>query len=201
MFITWSTSSLNACISEVNSILEYSRKFVPWLAVVVDTIVSLLKTKTHISNDCPLTVIDCMLSHVGCKLRKDMVQHLTENAAMHMSLLAKSYKEVVSQLVENKQLKHQVDKLMQDLRLQRICTPICPVEFTMTNIEQHQTDDDEWLSPSFYTHLEGYKMQVYFAANSYDEYEDTHIAVGIQLMKGEYDDQLQWPFRGKLLSG
>ena len=161
---------------------------------------------THISTDCPLTVIDCEFSHAGCKekvLRKNMVEHLTENAVKHMSLLAKSYKEVVSQLdelkEENKQIKQQVVKLTKDLTLQQICTPTCPVEFMMTNFEQHKTDDDEWNSPPFYTHLKGYKMQVYVIANSYDEYDGTHMAVGVRLMKGEFDDQLQWPFRGKII--
>ena len=159
----------------------------------------------HISDDCPLTVINCEFSHVGCKtklFRKNMVKHLEENAVKHTSLLAKNYKETVSQLEElkeeNKQLKQQVAKMTQDLTLQHICTPICPVNFTMINFEEHKADDDEWHSPPFYTHLKGYKMQVYVTANSYGEFEDTHTAVGVELMDGEFDDQLQWPFRGRI---
>ena len=116
--------------------------------------------KTHISNDCPLKIVDCDFSHVGCEVKlphKDMVAHVTENVIKHVSLHAQNYKQVVSQLdqlkeenkqlkqqvaklthaknyrdKENEQLKQQVDKLTQDLKLQQICTPICPVEFTMT---------------------------------------------------------------------
>ena len=154
--------------------------------------------RAHISDNCPLTVIDCEFSHVGCKVkfpRKDLLAHLTESIVKHLSLQGA----VVNRLEEeNKQLKKQVAKLTKDLRLQHICTPICPVEFTMTNYEQHKLDDNEWISPPFYTHPKGYKMCMYVTANSYGEYDGTHTAVGVYLMKGEFDDQLKWPFRGAI---
>ena len=118
--------------------------------------------KDHISNDCPLTVINCEFSHVGCKvklLRKDIPAHFAENVIKHVSLQAKSYKEEISQLKEeNKQLKQHIDKLTQDLKLQQICTPICPAEFTMTNFEQYRIEKEAWFSPPFHTHTKGYKM-------------------------------------------
>ena len=161
--------------------------------------------KSHIANQCPLTTVDCNYKHVGCEeqvLRKDMPVHLTENVIQHGSLQAESLKQVISQLnqlkEENKQLKEQVAKLTKDLKLQQICTPICPVEFTMTIFEQKKVNDDVWFSPPFYTHPKGYKMSVIVAANGYDEFEGTHTAIGIRLMKGEFDDQLKWPFQGQI---
>ena len=94
------------------------------------------------------------------------------------------------------QLKEQVDQLTQDLKLHQICTPICPVVFTMTNFEKHKIDDDQWISPPFYTHPKGYKMCMVVVANSYGECKGTHTSVGVYLMKGEFDNQLEWPFRG-----
>ena len=35
-------------------------------------------------------------------------------------------------------------------------------------------------------------------ANGYNECEGTHTSVGVYLMKGEFDDQLKWPFRGSI---
>ena len=159
--------------------------------------------KDHISNDCPLTAVNCEFSHVGCEVklpRKDMPAHLTNNVVKHISLHAANYKVVVSQLEEeNKQLKKQVAKLTQDLKLQQICTPICPAEFTMTNFEQHKIDDDIWFSPPFYTYPKGYKMCLVIFANSYGTYDGTHIALGVHMMMGEFDDQLEWPFRGYII--
>ena len=41
-------------------------------------------------------------------------------------------------------------------------------------------------------------MSIIVAANGYNEFEGTHTAVGIRLMKGEFDAQLEWPFRGQI---
>ena len=100
---------------------------------------------------------------------------------------------------ENKQLELQVVKLTEDLKnlkWQLACSPACPIVFTMTNYEQHRLDNNVWHSPPFYTHSTGYRMCMVVYANGYDEYEGTHTAAGVSLMKGKFDDQLQWPFRG-----
>ena len=130
-----------------------------------------------------------------------MAAHLTENVVKHVSLQAKGYKQLKE---ENKQLKQQVAKLTEDLKLQQICTPICPVELTITDYEQYRRHGEKWNSPSFYTHLKGYKMKIIIVANGNSIYEGTHTAIGVCLLKGEFDEQLQWPFQGtvtiKLLS-
>ena len=73
---------------------------------------------------------------------------------------------------------------------------VLPTELTMTNFEQHKTDDDEWYSPPFYTHPQGYKMCLKVYANGEGEGKNTHVTVGAYLMRGEFDDQLKWPFQG-----
>ena len=133
---------------------------------------------------------------MGCKVklpRKDMAAHLTENVVKHVSLQAKGYLQLKE---ENEQLKKQVAKLTQDLKLQQICTPICPVEFTMTKFEQHRTNKNTWYSPPFYSHPRGHKMSLFVTANNHDESNGTDTSIGVCLMNGEFDDQLQWPFHG-----
>ena len=66
-------------------------------------------------------------------------------------------------------------------------------EFTMTNFVEYQKDDDEWHSPHFYTHPNGYKMCLNVHANGYGTGEGTHLSVYVCLMKGEFDNQLKWP--------
>ena len=68
-----------------------------------------------------------------------------------------------------------------------------PTELTMTNFK---TDDHEWYSPPFYTSLRGYKMCFSVYASGLSEGKGTHVSVFAHLMRGEFDDNLKWPFRG-----
>ena len=54
-----------------------------------------------------------------------------------------------------------------------------------------------FLSP-FYTHTRGYKLSLVVHTNGYGIYTGTHMSVGICIMKGEFDDDLQWPFQGEI---
>ena len=128
-----------------------------------------------------------------------MPTHIKERTFEHLSLHAKNYKAVIDTLKEdNKQLKLAVAKLTRDLRLQQICTPICPAAFTMNDFQQHKIDDNVWYSSPFYTHSQGYKMCLTVVANSVNKFHGTHTAVGVCLMKGEFDDLLKWPLRGHI---
>ena len=68
----------------------------------------------------------------------------------------------------------------------------------MTNFEQHQLNNDHWVSQPFFTHSQGYMMCLRVTANGQGSGKGTHITVGVYLMKGEFDDQLEWPFRGDI---
>ena len=73
---------------------------------------------------------------------------------------------------------------------------VLPTELTMTNFEQHKTDSDEWHSPPFYTHPQGYKMCLRVYANGDGDGKGTHVSVFAHLMRGEFDDHIKWPFKG-----
>ena len=73
---------------------------------------------------------------------------------------------------------------------------ILPTKMTMTNFEQHKIDSDQWYSPPFYTHPQGYKMCLRVDANGYSRGKGTHVSVFARLMRGEFDDHLKWPFQG-----
>ena len=174
--------------------------------------------ESHISNDCPLTIVDCDFKHVGCKVRlprKDLSTHLIESLVVHVSLQTKR---LVDLEKENKQLKQKVDdltedvktrdcsnsllqqqleKLKKDLGAYEIGTPLCPVEITMTDFEQHKKDKDDYYSPPFYTHPKGYKMCLWVFAGGHGDGANTHISPYLVFMKGEYDEHLKWPFRGE----
>ena len=73
---------------------------------------------------------------------------------------------------------------------------VLPTSRTMTCLEQHKIDSDQWYSRPFYTHPQGYKMCLNVDANGYGEGKGTHVSVFVYLMRGEFDNHLKWPFRG-----
>ena len=79
-----------------------------------------------------------------------------------------------------------------------LARPLSQIELTLTNFEQHQLNDDHWVSQPFFTHPQGYMMCLRVTANGQGSGKGTHITVGVYLMKGEFDDQLEWPFRGDI---
>ena len=66
----------------------------------------------------------------------------------------------------------------------------------MDDFKKHKKSDDSWFSPPFYTHLGGYRMCLKVYANGAGTGKGKHVSVFVHLMRGEFDDLLQWPFRG-----
>ena len=181
----------------------------------------------HTACDCPLTLINCDFEHIGCKSRlprKDMQAHLAESIVHHLSLQAASHKKlmqsheelaakyedlkeshrkallkIVRLEQENKGLKQQVEKIDLDLQMQLISTPIpCAVDFTMTNFKQKKKENTVWYSSPFYTGLMGYKLCLSICANGQGEAKGQFVSASFCIMKGEFDDQLKWPFKESL---
>ena len=70
--------------------------------------------------------------------------------------------------------------------------------FIMEKFEFHKTNNKIWYSEPFKTHEQGYKMCLMTYANGFEEELGTHLSLYACFVRGEYDDQLQWPFRGKI---
>ena len=68
----------------------------------------------------------------------------------------------------------------------------------MSKYSKHKRDDDDWYSPPFYTGPGGYKMCLMVNANGYGAGAGTHVSVFVNLMRGEHDDKLTWPFCGAI---
>lgn len=73
-----------------------------------------------------------------------------------------------------------------------------PCQLELTNYAQTKRSGREWLSKPFYTDLRGYKMCLGVFADGNGEGKGTHLSVFVHLMRGEYDGELKWPFRGSV---
>ena len=95
------------------------------------------------------------------------------------------------------QIKQQGDQMkLMATRIKQLEKPFPPVDIIMDDFKQHKKSNDKWCSPSFYTHLGGYRMCLRVDANGDGTEKGTHVSVYVYLMRGEFDDILKWPFRG-----
>lgn len=136
------------------------------------------------------------------------------------TLTVSSLRDKIQELThENKQLKDEQTQLQEKVKMQedqvaamaqRIermdrqlqlasCTSdraILPVRFNMDEFEQHKSRNDKWFSPHFWTHPHGYKMCLSIIANGVGELQGQYVSALLHMMRGNFDDQHKWPFRG-----
>ncbi len=70
--------------------------------------------------------------------------------------------------------------------------------FELTDYRKKMDNNVRYFSPSFYTSPNGYNMKIRVYANGYGEGEGTHVSVDTCVVKGKYDDDLNWPFVGDI---
>ena len=83
--------------------------------------------------------------------------------------------------------------------LQKYVGMLPPIKLTVNEFAKRKTSNEQWYSSSFYTHLRGYKMCLRVDANGCGDGKGTHVSVYAYLIRGEYDDLLQWPFQGSIV--
>ena len=140
---------------------------------------------SHLRAQCPLALVDCPFHYADCQTqlpRKDMPEHMRETVS-HLTLLASVTQNLVK---ENQELKRKVQTL--DNRL--ILNLGFPVDICV-----EQTNDVMY-SPAFYTHPHGYRMCVRVDPNGHGDGKGTHVSIFTFMMRGPFDDYLEWPFRG-----
>ena len=161
-----------------------------------------LHLKQHLDKTCPLPVIKCKFSYAGCEIkcqRQEMQEHLDGNVQSHLTMVSEKQQEQIQLLTQ------QVSALASALNqvgagsLTQPPPPVFipPPDIVMTDFEKHKKDGDSWFSPPFYSHIGGYKFCVSVYADGWDG-KGTHVGVGVHMMQGEYDDNLKWPFKGKV---
>ena len=167
------------------------------------------EVKNHIETACPLQVATCEFSYAGCTpvglCRKDMMQHMEENTHLHLSMLARHGRQKSNEI---EALKAQV-QLLTNIVAQHHSSRgllastrddlgfIKPGVMVLENFRSLQHLKESWISPGFYSHIGGYKMRLMvFPLSETDENRNEYMGMYLQMLQGEYDDQLHWPFYG-----
>ena len=127
-------------------------------------------------------------------LKKDLSERLDVVAAENQAIKAEN--QVIK--AENKALQGTVKQLQLSCDLLESCLiPIPPFYFTLNNVKHYMQEDLVWWSSHFYSHAGGYKMRIQICPNGCGSAKGTHLSLFVGIMRGEYDDKLQWPFQGK----
>ena len=127
------------------------------------------------ANICPNEQVRCLFHDAGCDevvLRKDLTTHLELNTQVYLIKMMAAYSNLKE---EFSQLSSQVVNL----------TLAEPVKLTERNntFTFSIISSDGWVSPPFFI-LDGYKFCIKHKGGN---------KVCLLLLKGEYDDKLQWP--------
>lgn len=69
----------------------------------------------------------------------------------------------------------------------------------MDSFTQHKEDRDIWYSPPFYSRPGGYKMCLVVYASGKASGTDSHLSVYIDMVNGENDGTLVWPYQGSVV--
>ena len=73
-----------------------------------------------------------------------------------------------------------------------------PMEFIISDFSEKKEANEQWNSSPFYTHNRGYKFRLNMVPNGAGTGSGTHLSVYGQLMRGKYDNELEWPFEGDI---
>ena len=104
--------------------------------------------------------------------------------------------------VEKKQDAIKVDIGEQKLKCVSLQThttplPVPPFYCTVENVNHFWNNKLVYRSDPFYSHPGGYKMVVVIHSDS-SANEKRNLYLGVAIQHGEFDDQLRWPFKGKV---
>ena len=154
----------------------------------------------HLSVDCPREVVKCPYREYGCEEmmeRKLVDLHEREYLQSHFKLTCISTKrthaeqtEKIQKLETENKLKY--SKLKKLERALSFVIPSCTLRIKLIQINSKISNGQETYSDPFYVGL--YKCRARFDWVA----ETGFMSCFLCIMKGEWDDKLEWPFRCKL---
>ena len=141
-------------------------------------------------DECPLQVISCPFTSAGCTvklLRNEMEKHEDTAMRQHLRLVVKQ----VQQLQLNQETSTPPAAAVSP---PPFLYNQAPMEFIISDFSEKK----ELLLFCMYTHHNGYKFKITIFPNGNGDVEGSYFTVAAALTRGEYDDELEWPFEGDI---
>lgn len=139
----------------------------------------------HLAQTCLMQTVECEYSVAGCTARPrrgDLSTHVETALHEHNALLLRQVTALTRQLAT----------------LSEMNSPCPPLSFTLVDFDRLKKRALPWWSSPFYSHPRGYKMKIVVYPSGH-EYISNHVSVYCHLMRGEFDEDLAWPFRGRVV--
>ena len=73
-----------------------------------------------------------------------------------------------------------------------------PCTRTLYSYTAYKKTNSKWWSQPFYSRDKGYKLMLRVDANGDGSGKGTHLSLYVYLLRGEYDDQLEWPLNANI---
>ena len=146
-----------------------------------------LELERHLEEQCPLQVIPCPFTSAGCIVqlpRREMEEHEKEAVHRHLRMV------MLGQVLSKPELQLQIAALPLSTGF---LMNLPPVVFTIVDFTKMKEFDTEWVSPSFYSHPQGYKLCLVVYPNGTMNGSDTHMSVYVGISDEEHGDHLVWP--------
>ena len=164
---------------------------------------------------CPQEPVECPFAEAGCTdgavRRSQLEDHMTSSLQQHLMLVMKDSKETKRELAKTKEklsdteVKLRETEQRQNEAIAKLSVAIShifmsnglvkngeSVTFRMPNFSYYRRSGKVWYSPPFY-YRKGYKMCLAVYANGVGEGVGTHVSLSLLLLRGEYDDKLEFP--------
>ena len=165
--------------------------------------------ESHLSTECPEEYISCKYVMFGCDTavkRREKETHFSDDT-IHLKKSMESQLAISRSLVSLFQsptyTRPDVTSLPLSFRpwLQntQTCYPRPPWVVKLERFEKKNKNKECWYSDPVYSHFGGYKMCLRIDPNGYDSGKGTHVSVFVHLMKGDNDDNLKFPFKGRIV--
>ena len=118
------------------------------------------------------------------KLRKELAEHEKGNHEYHLNHGIEKVQE----------LKETISATLNEMVLKKGES----FAFKLGEYLTKKENDERYLSNSFYTFPGGYRMSIAVYPNGKRDGEGTHVSVYARILKGSFDDNLNWPFLGSV---
>ena len=73
------------------------------------------------------------------------------------------------------------------------------ISFSLLNFHKERENDALLCLPPFFSHHGGYKMCLLVYCNGYGEARNKSLTISTRILKGQYDEHLQWPLNCKIM--
>ena len=131
-------------------------------------------------------------------LQDDIDSHVESEMRLHLDLACVKLRDTEEELHNTKQLVKKLEERIDALE-NKTAIFLWKIRGFDEILQQAKTGyEDEIKSAPFYTSEFGYRVRMVLNPNGVGQGKNTHLSIGIKIMKGDYDSILQWPFRKRV---